>query len=67
MDEKKGFVESSLEHMIKVWGALDYDNIKISEALSEKGVNLTGIANQIDDAMNNLIEDYELKIPKKNY
>ena len=67
MDEKKGFVESSLEHMIKVWEALDYDNTQIVVALGNKGINLVEIAKQMDDAMNDLIEDYELKIPKKEY
>ena len=58
MDEKKGYIESSLEHMIKVWTALDYDNIEIVKALSENNVNLVQISNDIDDAMNDLIENH---------
>ena len=67
MDEKKGFVESSLEHMIKVWTALDYDNIKIVEALAENGINLIAMSNDMDDAMNDLIEEHELAVIKKQY
>lgn len=67
MDEKAGFVESSLEHMKKVWDALDNDNIKIVEALSENGINLVEVANQMDDAMNGLIDAYDLDITKKEF
>ena len=67
MDEKKGFVESSLEHMIKVWEALDLDNIKIVETLAENRINLEQIAQDIDDSMNNLIDEHDLKILKKEY
>ena len=67
MDEKKGFVESSLEHMIKVWEALDYDNIKITEAFAKNKVNLVQITNDMDDAMNNLIEEHGLDIIKKQF
>ena len=67
MDEKKGFVESSLEYMIKVWEALDLDNIKIVEALAGNKINLEQIAQDIDDSMNNLIDEYDLKILKKEY
>lgn len=67
MDEKKGFVESSLEHMIKVWEALDWDNIKISKALNENRIDLQQIAQDIDDSMNSLIDEHDLKIPKKEY
>ena len=48
-------------------GALDNDNIKISEALSENDVNLVEVANQIDDAMNDLIEEHGLNIIKKQF
>ena len=67
MDEKKGFVESSLKHMIKVWEALDWDNTKIVEALAENKINLEQMAQDIDDSMNNLIDEHDLKILKKEY
>jgi len=67
MDEKKSFVESSLEHMIRVWEALDFDNVKIVEALAEERINLLQISNSIDDAMNSLIDSNGLKISKKEF